>query len=262
MKCKRYKAKPLTIESCPLPEDRVSDTMAFEVRGVDLARPIFLRNGSKVWIVLFTCAVYRVVHLEFVASLTTDSFLMAFRRFIASRASWWEGFWERLVRAIKELLRRSLGKLILSFEELGTVLCECESVINSRPLTCVSENLDDLVPLTPSMFLIENRNSSTGHIDLVETQSFKKRIKFRTKLLKDLRLRFRKEYLSLLISKQSRNKNVREPQIGEVVLIGDDGKKLLNWPLAIIMEVLPGRDGKVRAVKVKTQSGVTSRPVQ
>ncbi|GBL82165.1 hypothetical protein AVEN_252361-1 [Araneus ventricosus] len=84
LKCKRYKAKLLTVESCPLPEDRVSDTVAFEVTGVDLAGPLFLKGGSKAWIVSFTCAVYRVVHLELVASLTTHS-LMAFRRFIARR---------------------------------------------------------------------------------------------------------------------------------------------------------------------------------
>ncbi|GBM76251.1 hypothetical protein AVEN_105431-1 [Araneus ventricosus] len=134
--------------------------------GVDLAGPLFLRNGSKVWIVLFTCAVYRAVHLELLASLTSDSFLMAFRRFIARRgrprtvysdngtnfrggydelstlyweksmreanineilwkfnspsSSWWGGFWEWLVRVIKELLRRSLGKSILSFEDCAT----------------------------------------------------------------------------------------------------------------------------------------------
>ncbi|GBM73128.1 hypothetical protein AVEN_46275-1 [Araneus ventricosus] len=177
-------------------------------------------------------------------------------------ASWWGGFWERLVRVIKELLRRSLGKSILSFEELRTVLCECKSAINSRPLTYVSENSDDLIPLTPSMFMIENRNFSTCDIDLVETQSFRRRIKFKAKLLKDFRLRFRKEYFSLLFQKHSRNRSVREPQIGEVVLIGDDSKKRLNWYLAIIMEVSPGRDRKVHTVKVKTQSGVTTRPLQ
>ncbi|GBN24355.1 hypothetical protein AVEN_76977-1 [Araneus ventricosus] len=85
MKCKRYKAKPLTVESCSLPEDRVSDTVAFEVTGVDLAGPLFLKGGLKVWIVLFTCAVYGAVHLELVASLTTHSFLMAFRGFVARR---------------------------------------------------------------------------------------------------------------------------------------------------------------------------------
>ncbi|GBN76860.1 hypothetical protein AVEN_114916-1 [Araneus ventricosus] len=85
MKCKRYKAKPSTVESRPLPEDRVSDTVAFEVTGVDLAVQLFLRNGSKVSIVLFTCAVYITVHPDLVASLTTNSFLMAFRRFIVRR---------------------------------------------------------------------------------------------------------------------------------------------------------------------------------
>ncbi|GBM58819.1 hypothetical protein AVEN_179359-1 [Araneus ventricosus] len=85
MKCKRYKAKPLTIESCPLPEDRVSDTVAFEVAGVDSAGPLFLRNALKVWIVLFIYSVCRAVNLELVAFLTTDSFLMAFRRFITGR---------------------------------------------------------------------------------------------------------------------------------------------------------------------------------
>ncbi|GBM23616.1 hypothetical protein AVEN_117370-1 [Araneus ventricosus] len=68
MKCKRYNAKPLTVESCPLLEDRASDTVAFEITQVDSAGPLFLKSGSKVWIVLLTCAVYRAVHLELVAS--------------------------------------------------------------------------------------------------------------------------------------------------------------------------------------------------
>ncbi|GFW64449.1 integrase catalytic domain-containing protein [Trichonephila clavipes] len=56
-------------------------------------------------------------------------------KFIPPTAAWWGGWWERLVRIIKELLRRSLGKSILSYEELSTVICECEFLINSRPLT-------------------------------------------------------------------------------------------------------------------------------
>ncbi|GBM73146.1 hypothetical protein AVEN_30038-1 [Araneus ventricosus] len=65
----------------------------------------------------------------------------------------------KLVRVIKELLRRTLGNSVLSFEELETVICGCESVINSRPLTYISEESRELVPLTLSMFLIENRCS-------------------------------------------------------------------------------------------------------
>ena len=52
---------------------------------MDLAGPLFLKDKSKAWIVLYTCAVYRAVHLELVQSLTTEAFLQAFRRFIARR---------------------------------------------------------------------------------------------------------------------------------------------------------------------------------
>ncbi|GFU80906.1 integrase catalytic domain-containing protein [Trichonephila clavipes] len=123
-------------------------------------------------------------------------------KFIPPTATWWGGWWERLVRIIKELLKRSLGKSILSYEELSTVICDCEFLINSRPLTYIPENPQELIPLTPAMFLIENRCSDTTDIDELNSRDLRKRIKYRIKLLSDLRQRFRKEYLSELIQKQ------------------------------------------------------------
>ncbi|GFT21860.1 integrase catalytic domain-containing protein [Trichonephila clavipes] len=291
----------------PLPPDRVNDCAIFEVVGIDLAGPLFLKTGEKVWITLFTCAVYRALHLELVNALSTDAFLLALRRFIARRgrpriiycdngtnfrgafndlakldwhkisretstqkivwkfipptAAWWGGWWERLVRIIKELLRRSLGKSILSYEELSTVICECEFLINSRPLTYISENPQELIPLTPAMFLIENRCSDTTDIDELNSTDLRKRMKYIIKLLSDSRQRFRKEYLSELIQKQNDNR-VREPRIGEMVLIGNDNKKRLSWPIAKIIELIPGRDGEIRTVRLKTQHGTVIRPVQ
>ncbi|GFT35519.1 integrase catalytic domain-containing protein [Trichonephila clavipes] len=83
--CKRFSARPLETVSIPLPEDRVRDAAIFEVCGVDLCGPLFLKENKKCWIVLFTCAIYRAVHLELITSLSTDSFILAFRRFIARR---------------------------------------------------------------------------------------------------------------------------------------------------------------------------------
>ncbi|GFT13562.1 uncharacterized protein TNCV_3830421 [Trichonephila clavipes] len=54
----------------------------------------------------------------------------------------------------------------------------------------------------------------------------------------------------------------REPRVGEIVLVGNDSKKCINWPLAVIVELVPGRDGNIRNVKVKTQTGVLLRPLQ
>ncbi|GFT17968.1 integrase catalytic domain-containing protein [Trichonephila clavipes] len=159
-------------------------------------------------------------------------------KFIPPTAAWWGGWWERLVRTVKELLKSTLGRSVLKYDELYTVLCDCESIINCRPLTYVSENSEELIPLTPSMFLISNKNSNIEDIEELNSNSLNKRIKYRSKLLKDLRQRFRNEYLSQLIQKRN-EKESRDPQIGEVVLVGDN-KKRLFWALAKIIELIPG----------------------
>ncbi|GFT78744.1 integrase_H2C2 domain-containing protein [Trichonephila clavipes] len=69
----------------PLPPDRIHRVAAFQITGADLVGPLSLCGGSKAWIVLFTCEVYRAVHLELVSSLSTESFMQALRRFWARR---------------------------------------------------------------------------------------------------------------------------------------------------------------------------------
>ncbi|GFV61296.1 integrase catalytic domain-containing protein [Trichonephila clavipes] len=177
-------------------------------------------------------------------------------KFIPPTAAWWGGWWERLVRTVK----RTLGRSVLKYEEFYTVLCDCESIINCRRLTYMSENPEELIPLTPSMFLISNKNSNIEDIEELDSNSLNKRIKYRSKLLKDLCQCFRNEYLSQLIQKHS-EKESRDPQIG-VVLVGDDKKKRLFWALAKIIELIPGRDGKIRTVRLKTQHGKILRPIQ
>ncbi|GFS70336.1 integrase catalytic domain-containing protein [Trichonephila clavipes] len=308
IRCKRYKCKSPNSEPVSLPGDRVNDAAVFEVVGVDLAGPLYVKGGQKSWIVLFTCATYRAVHLELTSSLSTDAFLLSLRRFIARRgrprviysdngtnfrrahgelsgidwekvlklataqriiwkfnpptAAWWGGWWERLVRVLKELLRRTLGNAILTTEELQTVLCDCESVINSRPLTYLSENSDDLVPLSPAMFLVENRNLDVLDIDYRDTVNLRKRVRYRQKLLNDLRHRFRKEYLGLLIQNKNKKGPLSEVRLGEIVLIGDDIKKRMHWPLSKVIPLIPGKDGKIRTVELKTRTGTMLRPIQ
>ena len=83
--CRRYKSNPVEPPFAPLPLDRIKNAAVFEVTGIDLAGPLILLTGEKCWIVLFTCAVYRAVHFELVKSLSTESFIMALRRFVARR---------------------------------------------------------------------------------------------------------------------------------------------------------------------------------
>ncbi|GFR33591.1 DUF5641 domain-containing protein [Trichonephila clavata] len=107
----------------------------------------------------------------------------------------------------------------------------------------------------------ENRCSDTTDIDELNSRDLRKRMKFRIKLLSNLRQRFRKEYIGELIQKQNDNW-VREPRVGEMVLIGNDNKKRLSWPIAKIIELIPGRDVEIHTVRLKTQHGTVKHPVQ
>ncbi|GBM27643.1 hypothetical protein AVEN_49949-1 [Araneus ventricosus] len=103
--------------------------------------------------------------------------------FIAEKAAWWGGFYERLIRSVKLALRKTLGRTTLSREELETLLIEIEG-------------------------------------------------------------------------------KVREFKVNDIVLINDDKLPRHFWKLGRVVAVFPGRDGKVRSCRVKTNIFVIKRPVQ
>ena len=74
----------------PLPDDRVAPkpvrVAPFDTVGIDAIGPLMIKGKEgleKRYIILFTCAIYRLLHLEVVADLATDAILMAFARFTA-----------------------------------------------------------------------------------------------------------------------------------------------------------------------------------
>lgn len=85
------------------------------------------------------------------------------------------------------------------------------------------------------MFLKENCYSDMTNTDKVDSQHLQKRTSYYAKLLRDLRSRFRNEYLGQLVMKHTHSKITREPEIGEV-LIGDDLKRQVYWPSAKVIE--------------------------
>ena len=197
--CKKLEGRPYGMPPTPqLPGFRLSDEFAFTSIGVDFAGPVYVKdiydkssNMNKAYIVLYTCASSRAVHLDLIPRLTTEAFVRSFKRFIARRgvpnlvvsdngstfkseelkkllaehnidwkfnvalAPWWGGFFERLVRSTKRCLKKTLGTARVSFEELLSVVVEIEGILNSRPLTYVDDELRN--PLTPSQLIIGRR---------------------------------------------------------------------------------------------------------
>ena len=86
--CIRLRGATVNQKMADLPVDRVERSCPFDYCGVDFFGPFFVkcrRSSVKYYGCLFTCLYSRAVHVEVCASLSTDSFIMALRRFIAIR---------------------------------------------------------------------------------------------------------------------------------------------------------------------------------
>nr|CAI5831046.1 unnamed protein product [Callosobruchus analis] len=66
------------------------------------------------------------------------------------------------IKSAKTHIRRVVGDQILTYEELQTLLVQVEAVLNSRPLTPLSADPNDLNALTPGHFLTQAPLDTTG----------------------------------------------------------------------------------------------------
>jgi len=180
-------------------------------------------------------------------------------QFILERAPWWGGFYERLIGIVKNSLKKVLGKSLINFEEMNTVLAEIEGVTNSRPLTYISEE-EYSENLTPN-HLIYGRNITASQCNISDIeesskQSYREMRKHCSDLIKHFKQRFIEEYLNALkqrhIHQRSRKNLIASVlAVGDVVLIKQP-KPRLQWKKGKIEELIKGRDGEIRGVKLTT----------
>ena len=90
--------------------------------------------------------------------------------FITEFAPWEGGFYERLVGMVKNCIRKTVGRLLLTKDQLITFSTEIEAVINSRPLMYVHEDIESNNLITPAHFI--NVLLTTGTPTLIEDKSY------------------------------------------------------------------------------------------
>ena len=115
------------------------------------------------------------------------------------------GVWERLIGLTKTALKKVLGKALVTLPVLQTLIVEIEAVLNDRPLTYVSADIDDAEPLTPSHLICGRRITSLPHQTVEETvdpiygvPQVKEFVKRQSQLLQHFQSRWKKEYLTSL----------------------------------------------------------------
>lgn len=172
------------------------------------------------------------------------------------------GLWEAAVRSAKKLLVRTMGRHNPTLEELTTLLCRIEAVLNSRPLTPMSSSPLDLDYLTPGHFIIGQPLLAVPDLPIPEDNQ---RIVSRWKLLRQCHQafwrRWSNEYLCSLQSRTKWTKEAPNLQVGDMVVIKDNAGPPTSWRLGRIVNTFPGDDGVVRVAKVLTSTGEVTRPI-
>ena len=178
--------------------------------------------------------------------------------FIEELSPWWGGFYERLVKVVKNALRKNLRNAKVNYVELETLLIEIEGMINARPLTYISDDPNNTEPITP-YHLLHGRNIliSKGNLcNETSERNLTNRATYLQTLIEKIWKRFYHEYTTALRERMLYDKTKRSEsklKINDVVIIKDD--KLLSrskWKRGRVDELIIGRDGVVRGAMLET----------
>ncbi|GFV76076.1 integrase catalytic domain-containing protein [Trichonephila clavipes] len=119
--------------------------------------------------------------------------------FMPPRAPNFGGLWEAGVKSFKFYLKRAVGNLKMTLEEFLTIITQIEGILNSRPITSLSEDIDDLEVLTPGHFLIGRPITSISEPNLLDkTENTLSRWQKLTKIVQHIWTKWSRDYLNNL----------------------------------------------------------------
>ncbi len=167
--------------------------------------------------------------------------------FIPPHAPHWGGKCKSAVRSVKLHLHRVIGKNVLTFEKMHTLLAQIETVVNSRPLFSTSDT--EVNYLSPAHFLIGRQYTTVLEGDLSH-EPYWQQIQA---MLPGM------EYLTSLQHRPKwMNKSVNIAK-DDIVLLKDSHTPPAAWALTRVIETYPGKDGMVRAVRLAMNRHIGQR---
>ena len=166
-----------------------------------------------------------------------------------------------MIGMVRRILPAILSKTRLTDEILHTVFCEVEGIINGRPLTKLSDSPDDLSPLTPNHLLLLRGENNVPPGVFSQSDMLRKRWRHVQNLADQFWRKWLRTYLPELQRRIKWTRTSPNLRVGDVVIILDEMTPRNLWPLARVTEVIHGRDGLVRTVKVRTKRTELVRPI-
>ncbi|GFU92807.1 integrase catalytic domain-containing protein [Trichonephila clavipes] len=141
-------------------------------------------------------------------------------KFLPPRAPNFGGLWEAGVKSFKFHFKREAGNSRFTYEEFLTIMTQIEGILNSRPLTPLSTDIDDLSVLTPAHFLIGRPITSINEPNIIHIETNRLNIYQRlTKIVQSIWKRWSNNYLSNLQQRSKWKFEKDNARVGDLVLI-------------------------------------------
>ena len=141
-------------------------------------------------------------------------------------------------------------------------MTEVERILNDRPITSLPSGQDELAALTPGMILSSSINDCASPDVFLKAEGYRRSWR-KTQYLADVFWdRWHKEYLRLLQPRAKWYGSLPNVKVGDLVLIKDENTKRGCWPKGVVESVVPGNDGLVRRVRIRTAHGSVDRDIR
>ena len=172
------------------------------------------------------------------------------------------GVFESMIKSAKRAIYAVLKDADINDEELETTFIGVESLMDSRPLTTVSDDPNDEPVLTPNHFLIDQMGGDFVP-ESVDSTAFSPRRRWRRvqELTRHVWGRWMKEYLPHIGSRQKWFFPTENLKVGDVVMVIYPNASRREWKVGRIERTYPGRDQLVRVVDARVGDKILNRPV-
>ena len=157
-------------------------------------------------------------------------------------------------------MHKVLGKALLTFTQLNTLLVKIEGDIKPRPLTAVSDDHREPSPITPAHLAIGRMVSQENPEE--SSKRIMERYLYLQRLLNHYWKCYKQEYLHHLTVRNKWHEEEPPLKVGDIVLVSEDNVSRGKWPLPRVTEVHPGRGSLVRTATVRAEKSVLNRPLQ
>ncbi|GFU90690.1 integrase catalytic domain-containing protein, partial [Trichonephila clavipes] len=210
--------------------------------------------------------------MEFEKLAKSDNYNQIVSKFLTDNGIKWHqnvpaaphmgGLWEAGIKSTMYHLNRVVGETKLTYEEFETFLTQIEACFNSRSLTPISNDPNDLSALTLGHFIIGRPLTSIPEPNYIDSNnSYLTRWQQIQKLIQQFWKRWHKEYLTRLQQRPKWLPPTKNFQVNDLGLIKDDNLPPTRWKMGRIVQLYPGLDNKVRVVNVKTSDGIFKRNI-